>query len=121
MVNRVDGSKTGDLSGEVQIIARRVDLASFGIACIQSRFFSGLRPQVGYRQLSAEYVVPLHAHICCSAFRQRRACGRAEEHTSELQSLLRIWYAVVCLKKNKNTSTPRTQPQATEPTHTTHI
>src|SRR3546814_15738552 len=75
MVNRVDGSKTGALSGEVQIIARRVDLASFGIARIQSRFFSGLRPQVGYRQLSAEYVVPLHAHICCSAFRQRSACG----------------------------------------------
>src|SRR3546814_2983619 len=29
--------------------------------------------------------------------------GRSEEHTSELQSLMRISYAVVCLKKkNKN-------------------
>src|SRR3546814_2464637 len=27
--------------------------------------------------------------------------GRSEEHTSELQSLMRISYAVVCLKKNK--------------------
>src|SRR3546814_2649967 len=27
--------------------------------------------------------------------------GRSEEHTSELQSLLRISYAVFCLKKNK--------------------
>src|SRR3546814_21145051 len=29
---------------------------------------------------------------------------RAEEHTSELQSLMRISYAVFCLKKKKNTS-----------------
>src|SRR3546814_3068090 len=37
------------------------------------------------------------------------ACGRSEEHTSELQSLMRISYAVFCLKKkktkhNKNTT-----------------
>src|SRR3546814_7152140 len=32
------------------------------------------------------------------------ACGRdrSEEHTSELQSLMRISYAVFCLKKKKN-------------------
>src|SRR3546814_6878220 len=29
---------------------------------------------------------------------------RSEEHTSELQSLMRIPYAVFCLKKNKNTN-----------------
>src|SRR3546814_4368805 len=28
---------------------------------------------------------------------------RSEEHTSELQSLMRLSYAVFCLKKNKNT------------------
>src|SRR3546814_8248441 len=28
-------------------------------------------------------------------------CRRSEEHTSELQSLMRISYAVFCLKKNK--------------------
>src|SRR3546814_2685645 len=33
----------------------------------------------------------------------RRSVGRSEEHTSELQSLMRISYAVFCLKKkNKN-------------------
>src|SRR3546814_12235135 len=33
----------------------------------------------------------------------RQACisGRSEEHTSELQSLMRIPYAVFCLKKTK--------------------
>src|SRR3546814_2878706 len=29
------------------------------------------------------------------------ACRRSEEHTSELQSLMRISYAVFCLQKNK--------------------
>src|SRR3546814_3158461 len=34
------------------------------------------------------------------------AAPRSEEHTSELQSLMRISYAVFCLKKNKtNTNT----------------
>src|SRR3546814_6374977 len=31
------------------------------------------------------------------------AAARSEEHTSELQSLMRISYAVFCLKKKKNT------------------
>src|SRR3546814_4383432 len=31
---------------------------------------------------------------------------RSEEHTSELQSLMRISYAVFCLKKTKNKSRP---------------
>src|SRR3546814_5067981 len=31
-----------------------------------------------------------------------RSDGRSEEHTSELQSLMRISYAVFCLKKKKN-------------------
>src|SRR3546814_2085167 len=33
---------------------------------------------------------------------QRGCCARSEEHTSELQSLMRISYAVFCLKKKKN-------------------
>src|SRR3546814_6581614 len=32
----------------------------------------------------------------------RTNIGRSEEHTSELQSLMRISYAVFCLKKQKN-------------------
>src|SRR3546814_7531322 len=33
---------------------------------------------------------------------------RSEEHTSELQSLMRISYAVFCLKKKKNKNTNKT-------------
>src|SRR3546814_2834452 len=35
--------------------------------------------------------------------KRRRADVRSEEHTSELQSLMRISYAVFCLKKKKQT------------------
>src|SRR3546814_6906056 len=35
-----------------------------------------------------------------------RFAGRSEEHTSELQSLMRISYAVFCLKKKNNYTTP---------------
>src|SRR3546814_8672336 len=34
---------------------------------------------------------------------ERYANGRSEEHTSELQSLMRISYAVFCLKKKTHT------------------
>src|SRR3546814_10580767 len=42
---------------------------------------------------------------------QAMAAGqqRSEEHTSELQSLMRISYAGFCLKKKKNTSIPKHQ------------
>src|SRR3546814_12995215 len=35
-----------------------------------------------------------------------RAAWRSEEHTSELQSLMRISYAVFCLKKKNNNKAP---------------
>src|SRR3546814_8418171 len=40
----------------------------------------------------------------CSAPRAAGAGTRSEEHTSELQSLMRISYAVFCLKKKKTTN-----------------
>src|SRR3546814_12612114 len=39
---------------------------------------------------------------CCFLSRSPLAVSRSEEHTSELQSLMRISYAVFCLKKKKN-------------------
>src|SRR3546814_3800350 len=40
---------------------------------------------------------------------------RSEEHTSELQSLMRISYAVFCLKKNKHKPSHRDQTTANTP------
>src|SRR3546814_8105613 len=39
--------------------------------------------------------------------RQRQRARRSEEHTSELQSLMRTSYAVFCLKKKKKYKTNR--------------
>src|SRR3546814_8783604 len=40
----------------------------------------------------------------------RLGCGRSEEHTSELQSLMRISYAVFCLKKKTKTISQSPSP-----------
>src|SRR3546814_3100842 len=56
---------------------------------------SGSRPQLG--------------RPASRGARRKRRCRtlpfRSEEHTSELQSLMRISYAVFCLKKKKNITT----------------
>src|SRR3546814_1239593 len=46
----------------------------------------------------------------------RRAGDRSEEHTSELQSLMRISYAVFCLKKKKRQHTSQKET-AEDETH----
>src|SRR3546814_2061255 len=51
----------------------------------------------------------------CEEKRGSQVGIRSEEHTSELQSLMRISYAVFCLKKNKNQSTPMSTPTTTLP------
>src|SRR3546814_2638790 len=55
--------------------------------------------------IAAEARFPVDRHqrshpvpFCCRSLASS-ACGRSEEHTSELQSLMRISYAVFCLKK----------------------
>src|SRR3546814_3296113 len=51
----------------------------------------------------------LQAHLRGRLHAQRNnAAARSEEHTSELQSLMRISYAVFCLKKKKKTQLKQT-------------
>src|SRR3546814_6603705 len=47
-----------------------------------------------------------------------RVGGRSEEHTSELQSLMRISYAVFCLKTKTQTSTRRNNNNTRDKTKT---
>src|SRR3546814_10202305 len=49
-----------------------------------------------------------------TALMQERTAERSEEHTSELQSLMRISYAVFCLQKKTQTNTAHTN--TTSPT-----
>src|SRR3546814_20002599 len=48
---------------------------------------------------------------CRSPTKQRCSRCRSEEHTSELQSLMRISYAVFCLKKKKWTTKSKNHNQ----------
>src|SRR3546814_1983838 len=61
------------------------------------RFGSDMRSHIPARDRlpQAGTSVPLRSEPC---FR----CPRSEEHTSELQSLMRISYAVFCLKTQKH-------------------
>src|SRR3546814_6517961 len=49
-----------------------------------------------------------------SMSRAPNVCSRSEEHTSELQSLMRISYAVFCLKKKIKTPQMRRAHQHTQ-------
>src|SRR3546814_9474349 len=46
-----------------------------------------------------------------TSLRPLEKAGRSEEHTSELQSLMRISYAVFCLKKKNTTHTQTSNKQ----------
>src|SRR3546814_9683488 len=54
---------------------------------------------------------------------KRASMSRSEEHTSELQSLMRISYAVFCLKKKKKITNNNilTSITSINPTYTEHL
>src|SRR3546814_7764291 len=63
------------------------------------------RPQVGRsrsRPSWQPHLIAKRISRCRRRFGLRYLVGRSEEHTSELQSLMRISYAVFCLKKKNN-------------------
>src|SRR3546814_6184001 len=64
-------------------------------ACIRPQLRAAARQDRSGRVHRPDRRTDATAHARCRA-------GRSEEHTSELQSLMRISYAVFCLKKQKN-------------------
>src|SRR3546814_2101016 len=67
------------------------------------------RIPLGIRSSPTDEFQPVHGrnlparavHRAIPAVPENRRRGRSEEHTSELQSLMRMSYAVFCLKKKK--------------------
>src|SRR3546814_1156964 len=57
----------------------------------------------GFGQRAAEILLQYHLGLRVQR-RERLIHQRSEEHTSELQSLMRISYAVFCLKKKNQQS-----------------
>src|SRR3546814_3217033 len=56
-----------------------------------------------FRDLDAAVCIGLGAQLCQSQYRLAGYDYRSDEHTSELQSLMRLSCAVFCLKKTKST------------------
>src|SRR3546814_4205643 len=70
-----------------------------GVAAI---FDTLLAPRTEYRELLLDGVLLRAKVSIISIVRFNRLIRRSEEHTSELQSLMRISYAVFCLKKKND-------------------
>src|SRR3546814_5315639 len=62
--------------------------------------FSAADIQMSFIPENAQTLVPIGGYRNIVGWLERLH-GRSEEHTSELQSLMRISYAVFCLKKKK--------------------
>src|SRR3546814_5122181 len=75
---------------------------------------------VGFGQRGGRLVehqkIALHGHGARDRddrfLRSRQIADRSEEHTSELQSLMRISYAVFCLTKKQNNKIHNTKTQS---------
>src|SRR3546814_2815457 len=81
-----------------------LDLASRALARIAAPSRPNPKIIVANRHVSPEIGAATRRHIEIAPYSENRAISiRSEEHTSELQSLMRISYAVFCLKK-KNKS-----------------
>src|SRR3546814_1458459 len=76
--------------------------ASFEVGLVEAELL-GLFQRIGPQA---------HRPVVADDLSVRRLVKRSEEHTSELQSLMRISYAVFCLKK-KNTNTNTLNPKTT--------
>src|SRR3546814_10225298 len=71
------------------------------------------KPNASSRTRLAFFVSPRNS---VSPKKASTPTGRSEEHTSELRSLMRISYAVFCLKKNKTHQTNKQPNQHTQDT-----
>src|SRR3546814_5935351 len=84
-----------DIGSRIRLSRRVMQSTEFSSGCSD--------PDAGSRDVSGQRMVSY------SQTRARRPkIWRSEEHTSELQSLMRISYAVFCLKKHTTTNTDYT-------------
>src|SRR3546814_1708352 len=64
--------------------------------------FRSFKPSISLAEITILFSVSLSSEADLKTQASAACLKRSEEHTSELQSLMRISYAVFCLKKKKN-------------------
>src|SRR3546814_6173607 len=88
-----------------EAVAAAVDVdadAAFSLQSVQHGFASPRyrgRHHILWSQSASRHMNPKTAVKNCRVSRTRPLRSSSEEHTSELQSLMRITYAVFCVKK----------------------
>src|SRR3546814_8052870 len=95
MIRRPPRSTRTDTLFPYTTLFRSIHVTVLGPLRVEHRRFVGNADVV--RQLGDDVVIP----HCADVSLQLGSVHRSEEHTSELQSLMRISYAVFCLKKKK--------------------
>src|SRR3546814_4401740 len=106
MMDHADSPRRGDLDGRGNLSAAALkDFCEWFLAvCLdQIRFASMMfdldRLEARYRSLVRDVVDDTRAPDLIAAVLRHGSIRRSEEHTSELQSLMRSSYAVFCLKQ----------------------
>src|SRR3546814_2420578 len=82
-------------------------------ACLP-RMHSRSSSSCALTEVGALPTFPIPASFCFGLFHGFPHDGRSEEHTSELQSLMRISYAVFCLQKKKKRQSLLNAPTTTQ-------
>src|SRR3546814_1330697 len=103
---------TMDLDGGVMVTGSHnpPDYNGFKLVLHKASVFGPDIQQLGRMAAAADYETGRGSRETAAVFDAYVArilqdvAGRSEEHTSELQSLMRISYAVFCLKKKTHTS-----------------
>src|SRR3546814_10462751 len=112
MILRPPSSNRTDTLFPYTTLFRALERLSFRSLAYSGRRFFRVSMDIIVSMRSSQEDRPRPAAAC------RRSGRRSEEHTSELQSLMRISYAVFCLKKkNKLTHTMHTNTKKTTPHH----
>src|SRR3546814_5040014 len=85
-------SRVADLFGQWGAAIIDTDVIAHSLTAAGGRAIGPIRAAFGEQVIAEDGAL------------DRKAMRRSEEHTSELQSLMRISYAVFCLKKKKETN-----------------
>src|SRR3546814_6053004 len=93
--------KYGKVPDSVQSLSQRVSYADLDLRNDKHRDILRQRVRLTARFLCDKLGEPA---IATPPVPSCRDAARSEEHTSELQSLMRLSYAVFCLKNKKNTN-----------------
>src|SRR3546814_6834958 len=99
MLQKVEITESGDttlLVGE-QVDREEMDEINAKAAAEGRKLADGKPVLLGITKASLQ----TRSFISAASFQETTRVLRSEEHTSELQSLMRISYAVFCLKKKK--------------------